>query len=361
MKIVILRSVASPNGEGAGGDYRQKLDTRYADRVIGNLVGDDSFCTSCGDECIYCRRPYDRRFGDDIVRVVELPSVLPHVLEEPAGLVPEELPAHDVLLAIAVHEQILLETMKRCAAWGTRGIVVPREAPDWLSGAAKAQAQEIAERAGIEIAFPKPFCSFDPPRGGVLAEFRDHFHIGKPEVEIVVEDGVIKEARVKSSAPCGATYYIARWLVGHNVEDDVKYGVVSKRLHSYPCTASMEWDEELNETALHVSGDLHYGILRPLGREVEKERRRLVTTTGVTLPEPIPFDENRQQIERARQAILDELEKTGQVSLESLKGKGIPPAAVYTAVLALKNEGKVRTEGQVVIKAGPPGSEARPS
>jgi len=264
MNVLILRSRRRPGPADAQDDYTQTLSTRYAERVLGNLVGDDGFCTACGADCIACRRPYARRLADRIAGVVDLPHTLPYLLEDPERYVGGDVPPHDVLLALHVHEQVLIEFLRRCGQWGTRAVVVPIEAPGWVSGSARRQGREICQANGVEIAFPKPFCAFDPPAGTTLASFRREFHVGKPEVELTVRDGVVKRAFVHVSAACGATYYVARHLEGRRVDDDLKYAVVAKRLHSYPCTASMAWDDELGETPLHVAGEAHYEILAPL-------------------------------------------------------------------------------------------------
>lgn len=261
MKIVVLRSRRSTDREKTEGNYLEEFDTRYAERVIGNLRGNTGFCDACGDDCISCRNSYKRNYDQDIAAVIDFPAVLPYILENHSEYVPKDVPAHDILLVINIHEQILLEILKNCGNWGTKGVIVPLEAPDWASGAPKAQAYEICEIRNIEISFPKPFCSFNPPKGGVLAKFREYFHIGFPDVDLTTENERIVKAHVNVSAACGATYYIARWLVGRSLKDNLKIEVISKLLHSYPCTASMKWDNDIGDTPLHVAGQAHYKIL----------------------------------------------------------------------------------------------------
>ena len=348
MRVVVLRSRHAAN-EGPRGDYAQEFDTRYADRVIGNLVSDDAFCTACGPDCTHCRRRYQRGFGERLVAEFAFPAVLPYVLENPAAYVPRHLPRHDVLIAISIHEQILIECLKQCHTWGTRGAVVPIEAGDWISRAAIAQAEKVCAAARVEIAFPKPFCNFRPPAGGVLARFRESFHLGFPEVELAVASGRISKAEVKVSAPCGATYHIARWLVGKRLEDDLRYGVCAKRLHSYPCTGSMAWDDELHDTILHVAGQNHYTILDQLGQPHEAQPELVVSPTGKPLPRVVPPAENLKKIEAAKAAILQELDAKGALSLAELRRTDLTPAAVNSALIILKQEGRIRMEGGRIL------------
>jgi len=357
MKLLVFRSQRTSDTPEPD-EYSQEFDTVYADRVIGNLVNDKSFCTACGPDCIACRTPYGRRFGENIAGVVGFPSVMPYVLEKPKKKVPKSVPQHDILIAIHIHEQILIECLKCCCEWGTRGVIVPLEETGWVSGATQAEARRICEAQEVEIAFPKPFCSLNPPTGSLLAEFRKEFHIGYPDVELHVQDNRIVEAKVHVSAPCGATYYIARWLKGKSLDDDLKYEIVSKRLHSYPCTAGMDWDEDLDDTVLHVSGKAHYRILDQLGLAgPSDEPETVVSPLGKALPRPVPIAENVRNIEEAKAAILDRLVKNEAVPLKALRRmRRITPAALNTALLTLRREGSIVLRGGEV-RLGAPSDE----
>ena len=351
MRILILRSERRTSGEKPKDVYSQEFTSSYAEKVIGNLAGEEGFCSACGPDCNACRTPYNRKFAKNIAGVIAFPPILPYLLEKPRDYVPRDIPAHDILLAINIHEQILIEILKGCSGAGTRGAVVPLEAGEWVSGSAQSEARAICEENDVEICFPKPFCGFDPPSGTVLDEFRRRFHIGKPEVELELRGDTIGRAYVNVSAACGATYYVARWLAGKRVNDDLKYQVISKRLHSYPCTASMKWDDELGDTPLHVAGQAHYEILAPLRETAPEEPAMVMSPVGKMVLKPVPVQENVENVERAKRAILEELRRKGTVSLAGLKRKRkITPAAMHSALLILKQEGKIRTEGQKIVK-----------
>ena len=355
MNVLVLKSETPPAGQRPQSDYIQQFSGTYADKVIANLVGDKDFCRACGPDCVECREPYARRFGGRIAKVITFPAALPHLLETPGDLVPTDVPPHDVLLAIHVHEQVLVEVARQCSRWGTRGIIAPIEARGWVGGAAQAEAETICRDAGIEIAFPKPFCSLDPPAGSVLARFRREFHVGRPEVRLDVRDGRIERAHVEVSAPCGATYCVARWLEGKRIDDDLRYQVVSKRLHAYPCTASMEWDHDLGDTIMHVAGQAHYAILDPLEDELQlpPEPDTVVSPMGRTVLKPAPPQENLENVERAKALILEHLASAGTVSLQTLKEADptTTPAALHTALLVLKQQGRIKSDGPNIVPA----------
>jgi len=350
MKLLILHSRRPRREDGAKDPYIQTFNARYAERVIGNIEGRADFCGACGAACTACRRAYGRRYADRLAGVIAFPGALPYVLERPADLLPEAVPAHDVLLALHIHEQVLLECLARARDWGTRALVAPLEASDWVSAATRRQAHALGRDLGVEVAFPKPFCAFDPPEGSLLARFRREFHIGRPEVRIEVRGGRIERAFVEVSAACGATYYVARGLEGRRVDEDLRHEVVAKRLHAYPCTASMAWDEALGDTVLHVAGEAHYDILRPLGHAASARPETVRTPLGRVIRAPAGGREGVESIERAKRDILRQLHLRGAVSLEDLRRQPrSTPAAVHAALLLLKQEGRIRTEGHTIL------------
>lgn len=356
MRMLILRSGATEQSISPEENYAQFFESAYAERVIRQISGARDACSACGPDCIGCRLPYKRQFADRIADVIVFPEVLPYMIERPQDYLPDTVPAHDVLIAIRIHEQILLECLKRAPKWGTRGVVVPIEVGDWLSGSAMTEAQEICEHNGIEAAFPKPFCMLNPPKDSLLAEFRETFHIGYPEVELTVKDERIARANVRVSAPCGSTYFVARWLVGRRVDDDLKYDVVARKLHSFPCTASMAWDEALGDTIMHESGQAHYKILAPLGLDQSRMSRTIVTPMGRTLPRPVPVAENVKNIESAKCAVLTELTPDMSMDLPTLRKRvRHTAAALNSALLLLRQQGDIVVDKGVIRKTGQPG------
>lgn len=245
MNILVLRSVQnSPVRD----PYSVRMNTTYADRVLGHLTDKGNYCNACQARCLTCRASYDLDFSEHISGVIEFPAVLPAILDEPQAFLPEEVPDHDVLLALSVNEEILIEFVERFDR--ARGIIVPIEESDWISPYAITQLTELCSRRRIEIAFPKPFCSFEPAFGTFLYEFRKAFRIGKPEIDFTVENGRIVEARVACSAPCGATYYTARWLKGEQIDENIER-TLEKLISCYPCTAGHMIDSEFNDSIMH--------------------------------------------------------------------------------------------------------------
>ena len=228
-------------------------------KVLNHLRDVEKFCTGCSD-CIECRRQYDLNYSQDIALVWEQPENLPVMLEDdPAELLPSVSAFQGVhtVLAINLHQDILLSLSDLAGQAGVKALVVPLEDPLWLQVGVRRQVEQQAKGAGLEIVFPKPFCSLrENESHPEVNKFMRHFRLGFPRFTIRKRGGVIQEALVLQSSPCGAAYFVARNLAG--VPDDEKMPeVVGLKWHAYPCIGSMKMDRELKDTILHVAGYLH--------------------------------------------------------------------------------------------------------
>jgi len=263
MNVLILKSVENPPPPD---DYTVSMNTAYADRFIGHITNAQGFCTACGKGCIACREGYGLDFSKDIAGVVTFPAHLPVMIDDPESYLPCDIPAHDVLVAISVHEELLLSFIDMYPV--SRGIIVPSEAPGWVSPYAKKMISEKCAHNNIEVAFPKPFCSFSP-HSGILQEFQKYFRVGKPRLHIHMEKNIIRYATVECSAPCGATYHTARGLTGKGLDEDLVM-VIDTMLSSYPCTASTEVDREFQDSIIHQAVKIQRSVLSPIQHLISK-------------------------------------------------------------------------------------------
>lgn len=239
--------------------FLRSYDDAFAQRVIMHLTNDANLCTGCASFCEHCRDQYPIQFAEDIVGLVQLPARLPVYIDDPADYLPAELEPHDVTIVVNVHEDLLLSLPALAKAAGSQAIIVPQDDTAWLSPGVRRQTQRICDELGLECAFPKPACALDAREDqAVIREFQDVYRIGKPKIVIQSRDGVIREARVVQSAPCGNTYYVAYNLAGNEIGPDLNERVVSKYWHSFPCVGSMLTDPELGDSILHKGGWLHY-------------------------------------------------------------------------------------------------------
>ncbi|TKJ36859.1 thymidylate synthase [candidate division LCP-89 bacterium B3_LCP] len=256
LKLLIICSEPTDQPQRPG-PFDRTFDTAWADRFIKHLKNDRTFCTGCGDSCIHCRDWRVTDFSNDIVKILYVPSLLPELLDDPAEYLPNKLPQHDVLAAIAIHEEILIELPEMINEAGGKSMIVPAEAPDWVSRWAKGKLKEASKKYEVEFAAPKPFCDLRFGIGPVTDEFIERFRIGYPQVEIEEDSGRIATATAKISAPCGNSHYVAHNLQGHSINDKLEFEV-SHYWHAFPCTGSMKNDPELGgDTILHKGGQIH--------------------------------------------------------------------------------------------------------
>jgi hypothetical protein len=231
----------------------------FGRKVLNHLRDVEKFCTGCND-CIECRRHYDLDYSHDIALDWKQPENLPAMLEDnPDEILPPVAAFQGVhtVLAINLHQDILLSLPELAAQAGVKALVVPLEDPLWLQAGARRQVEQQAKGAGLEIVFPKPFCSLlEDEAHPEVNKFIRYFRLGFPQFTIRKRGGVIQEALVLQSSPCGAAYYVARNLAGVP-DDDKLLEVVGLKWHNYPCTGSMKMDRELKDTILHIAGYLH--------------------------------------------------------------------------------------------------------
>lgn len=260
MKILVIKSVAFGGSPQSDTHYTITANTTYADRFLRHVRDEEGYCRACGENCRSCRSGYGLDFSKNIAGIVEVPAVLPVMVDDPGEYVPAEVPDHDVLVAISVHEEVLHAFISKHPV--ARGVVVPVEESHWITPYGKRSISELCSEKGVEVAFPKPFCSFDP-ESGVLRDFKAEFRVGKPKIDFAVKSGVIERTTVRCSAPCGATYFTARSLERRSIDEDLQF-VIDSALSSYPCTAGRDVDREFNDSITHQAVKLQRVVLNPL-------------------------------------------------------------------------------------------------
>lgn len=230
--------------------------SQYGEKFIRHLTNDPNLCIGCGARCIRCRDAYDIDFSQKIAGTHELPSELPQLIDKPTEYLPAEIPPHDVMIAINVHEDLLLELPRVAAEAGAKAILAPVEDPAWLSLGVRNQVHRMCDDLDLEFEAPKPFCSLEEGEHSHIDQFMRHFRIGKPKLRIELQNKVIKNVETLRSAPCGCTYFVAHNLIGVKVDEKLNE-VIAKYWHSYPCVGSMKIDPQSGDTILHKGGYNH--------------------------------------------------------------------------------------------------------
>ncbi len=259
----------------------------FGERFIGHLINHRTFCISCADLCSQCREKKELYHAEDIIGAHQTPSDLPPFLEDAAKYLPENIPQNDIVVAINMHPDILVELPGYIMQFGSRALIVPIEEPQWCTRGLQNQVAKKCQESRLESAFPKPFCSLEEGSGKTIDEFIKFFKIGKPKMDLEVKEGTITLANTLQSAPCGCTYYVTQKLRSTYVDsmDEATVAdlneVISKAHHAYPCTGSMMRDPVLGDTILHKSGYIlrdavHESVKRALKATGEREAKKLM-------------------------------------------------------------------------------------
>ncbi len=201
---------------------------------------------------------------------------------------PEDLPQScDIVLAIGIGSYIhtLPDIAERMNA---SGVIVPIEDSDWYQMGTLNQVKRRMEKSGMDIAFPRPFCALEGRGRKSIRKFVNEYGIGKPELDIDVEEGRIADVRVVTTAPCGSTLSVADRIVRAPASFECSDMLeledrVNKAWHSHPCTADMMKDPILGETILHRAGYIvRRAVKKAAGLDLEltKDERKAGELSG---------------------------------------------------------------------------------
>lgn len=196
------------------------------------------------------------RLKNSVVYLIKQPQVLPQYLDDPVEYLPDQLPPHDVIIAVNIHDEILLELPDLAAAGGGKAIIVPREDPNWTTPWLREEIKKKCDELGLEVAFPKPFCSLteNPDHPAINKAIRD-LKIGRPKIRFKVKNGLIEQVAVLRSAPCGDTYFVADKLKGKPFDETLEHWAF-KFWASYPCLGAMVFDDDYQDLLQHAAGHI---------------------------------------------------------------------------------------------------------
>jgi hypothetical protein len=172
-------------------------------------------------------------------------------LDDAGEFLPPALGKGEVIIAINIHPELLLEIPSRVAGSTVRALIAPIEDPNWVKPGLQRQATLACAEHGIESAFPKPFCSLEPSTP-TICEFSEQFRVGMARLKIKVTDGKVAAVEVLQGSPCGLTAFVAEKLVGLPA-DSALPKAAGELHHAYPCLGSMSIDPATGDTIMHAS------------------------------------------------------------------------------------------------------------
>lgn len=186
------------------------------------------------------------------VEKVVFPANLPAIIDDTAGLIPEELPRADLLISLGEHPgvaQMIPDMVEKSAA---KAVIAPADNRTWLPPGLARQIQQKLQRSGIDMVYPVPFCllSEKDSQNAYIQEFARHF--GVPVLAIEMDGDRVGKVSIKREAPCGSTRYVEAHLPGTRLMEAVEQAGLQH--HQYPCLATMLMDQEFGDTLMHRAG-----------------------------------------------------------------------------------------------------------
>ncbi len=185
-----------------------------------------------------------RQYGKDLfeLEVINIDTILPPVLDDTRAYLPGDISC-DLVLDFLKHNDLSTDLAGLCAK---------KDIPVIASG------KKIVGKKAIT---PPTCCGL--PRLAGLGNYGDHF--GAPEFEVEIEDGKIAAVKVLRGAPCGASWEVAKRLVGHPADDAVrKIGLETQ----FYCSANPAgWDPLYGKSPVHFAGKIHS---KELKKAIEK-------------------------------------------------------------------------------------------
>ncbi len=184
------------------------------------------------------------------VLTMTLPEDLPTVVDDPAEHLPESVPQADLVLALqesASAAQLISEVVRLA---GAKALIAPVDNSQYLPHGMRTQIERELSRVGVAVAFPRPFCTLEPMGEPIIDKFVEYF--GRPALKLKVEKDAVTAVEVVRDSPCGCGRFVAKELPGTKVREAIERAGLLH--HHYPCLCSMNVEDDLEDTLMHVSG-----------------------------------------------------------------------------------------------------------
>lgn len=212
-----------------------------------------------------------KRFAPKNWRLLDLriPKELPQIIEKPGEIVEDVKLSEEWDLIIFLGESpsafMLLPSIVKAVS--VSSVIVPVDDYSWLPLGLERQIRGELQNLGVDIVFPRPFCSLTSTCIGAIDKFAEIF--GAPKLEIVLSQNIIKSVKVLKGAPCGSTWYVAEKLVGNKAESAERRGAVL--VQTYPCLASRRFERVLSDAPIHVSARIISKSISDAIKNIDKE------------------------------------------------------------------------------------------
>jgi hypothetical protein len=189
-----------------------------------------------------------------VIKGSAIPGGLPAMIEEPEEIVEGMELSGKWDLVLFMGESPSAFTLLPCILneLEVEAVIAPVDDYEWIPRGLELQIKGEIEEMGVEIVFPRTFCTLVPVGVPQIDKFTEVF--GAPWLTVEVVDGEVKCVDVLRGAPCGSTHYMAEKLPGTKVGDaKPRAGTL---VQIYPCLASRKVDRFFGDSPIHVAGKI---------------------------------------------------------------------------------------------------------
>jgi hypothetical protein len=183
-----------------------------------------------------------------------LPSDLPSLIEEPEKAVKalDINGSWDLILYLGENPQGFTLLPAILSKLSAPAVIAPVDNYQWLPPGLERQIQDEVVSLGVDIVFPRTFCTLTTIGVPTIDEFASLF--GAPILEVSIKDGAVACVKVRRGAPCGSTHFMAGELPGTCIEEaGARAGTL---VQIYPCLASRKVDRHFGDAPIHVAGHI---------------------------------------------------------------------------------------------------------
>ncbi len=173
--------------------------------------------------------------GLEIVKVVNIDSILPPVIDDPENYIDNDF-----------HGDLVLNFLKH------------PDLSEYLVGLCKQRGIPVIA-SGQHI--PGAICPFTCCGLGIkegLGAYGRQF--GVPEYEVEIMDGKIESMKVRRSASCGATFQVIKDIIGLPISEAPT--VISRQVQYVCLSDPSDFDPVSGKSALHFAGEVHKAALK---------------------------------------------------------------------------------------------------
>ena len=203
-----------------------------------------------GERVVETIKKYGKKL--QISKIFKIPKDLPDIIEEPETYISEEIFKDiDLIISYSLHADLSQYIVEQAKNNGIKAVIMPGEDPSFSQLGARRQLFEIAGNE-VTVFGPEVTCALKPVEDNEIIKIFCS-ELGHPKFKVETKEGKISKVDVIRGAPCGATWYVAKEIIGESIKEAPRKAAL---LTQYYCRASRGYDIIGGEGKIHKAGKI---------------------------------------------------------------------------------------------------------